>query len=403
MHLRLIAPLPARGTSLASAPTELVGSGAWWLLRVLVVTWVAFATPEAQALGTCGTGGPTGENLKVVFEDAYYRLFTPSGYTDEKPWPLLVELHGDEGSPEISAIPMWLPVWKQDSSYLWVSPKAPYANGLWYQDIDRHTVFMDHVIAKLAADYNVDIDRIWIMGGSGGACFLGGYAFQRQNIFAAVHYAQCACRAGSDNPPTPYCKIPARYVECPGDPYYEGTHAHYEKLKALGHEVEWVDAPCEGHKVYTGPGGATTSALEWLKRHTHCGGTTQDGCGKLGDLPGPPTADDGGAAGPAGDDGGAAGPAGDNAGGEARELAGHDASGDAVGGPRANTAAGSGCDLSHAPAASTWLLLALLALLAGRRSVRRTTCARRAHAILQRGFRPTGVREMSPRSPRARR
>lgn len=306
----------------------------------------------AWAKGTCGKGGVRASGLKVDFEGAYYRLFTPPSYDEAKPWPLLLALHGDEGNPESGIVPLWKPAWQSDGTFILLTPKAPYADGSWWRD-SRHAAWLDKLLAKMFAEYNVDIDRIWAWGGSGGSCLLGAYALVRQNLFAAVHYNQCACGGSYKAPPTSGCKIPARYSVSTGDFCREGAVSHHKMLTAKGHETEWIDAPCTGHCVSVKVG--VTEGLPWLKKHTRCGAVTGDGCGMPGDLPGaPPPPDAGGldgggpgGSGGAADDGDAA-PGGGGAGGGSGDVPVPDSGSGDRQSPGADAVGGCACNAAEA-------------------------------------------------------
>src|SRR5688572_1271815 len=137
------------------------------LLSSLLAT-LAFAD-VAYAVGSCGMGGPLGETLSVDHDGSLYYVTTPAGYDETTAWPLIFGLHGDEGDPADSANWFWRDV--VNDSFLFVAPKAPNASGSWYEETESNSAWMDSVLDRVLSDYNVDLDRIYIWGLSGGAVF----------------------------------------------------------------------------------------------------------------------------------------------------------------------------------------------------------------------------------------
>src|SRR5688572_5460652 len=81
---------------------------------------------RANALGTCGSGGVVGRNVKVTFDPSEYYVWAPP-IDPMKPVPLVVVLHGDEGSPTKSQTYFWDPLWAKTQDFIAVLPRAPYA------------------------------------------------------------------------------------------------------------------------------------------------------------------------------------------------------------------------------------------------------------------------------------
>lgn len=245
----------------------------------LALTVASLAEP-ARAAGSCGSGGVLGEREAVEHEGSVYYVTTPSGYTDSQPWPLIIGLHGDEGDPANSVNWFWRNV--PDGTFIFVAPKAPNASGSWYEEQQSNSAWMDGLVETLRQRYNVDLDRTYIWGLSGGAVFSSRYVMTRMDVFAAAEFNMGGSGRNYTEPADPACKIPARFVVSTTDFLREQALGFYELLTENGHETEWVDADCDGHCFDQEQAGPV--ARDWLMAHTLCGRTPSGGC--AGDPPG---------------------------------------------------------------------------------------------------------------------
>jgi hypothetical protein len=244
---------------------------------VLVSCWLGTTPSSVSALGTCGKGGALGTRVMTPFQGSLYYITTPASYDEARAWPLIFGLHGDEGDPAMSVNWNWRSV--VDDRFIFVAPKASNASGSWYEEREQNSMWMDALLTHLLAQYNVDLDRVYIWGLSGGAEFISSYALERQDRFAAVQFNMGGNRwgwvsAGSPSPAT--CKIPARFVVSMTDFLRDGALSLFDELTMLGHETVWLDADCDGHcwdDVESGVGGR-----EFLLAHTLCGMERPAGC-----------------------------------------------------------------------------------------------------------------------------
>jgi MYXO-CTERM domain-containing protein len=263
-----------------------------------------FFAPAVSAAGSCGSGGEQGERVPITYAGSVYYVSTPEDYTPEEPWPLIVGLHGDEGDPANSVNWFWRDV--PDGTFIFVAPKAPNESGSWYEEQGSNEQWMDALFDTLRALYNVDLDRTYIWGLSGGAVFSSRYVAERQSWLAAAQFNM----GGSGtrdyvSPPSPDCKIKTRFAVSPTDFLVESAQRYYSLLTENGHETEWVDADCEGHCWDESI--MQESARDWLLARTLCDRTPTSQCD--GD-PSPPTDPGNGGTGGAnlgGDDSGAGG------------------------------------------------------------------------------------------------
>jgi poly(3-hydroxybutyrate) depolymerase len=99
------------------------------------------------------------------------------------PIPLVISLHGDEGTPKSTH-----GIWKraaQDNGYILLSPQCPrelgckksWGDGSWHRDGSAGSVaWLAAQIDAVEAAYNIDRERIYLVGGSRGAVYVGFYA-----------------------------------------------------------------------------------------------------------------------------------------------------------------------------------------------------------------------------------
>jgi poly(3-hydroxybutyrate) depolymerase len=282
----------------------------------LIAIWVGVAlfliAARARALGSCGTGGPTGRHVNVQFAPSEYWVWAPADQT--KAYPLVVAFHGDEATPEQSQRYFWDPVWQKDPSFIVVTPRAPYAMGSWYQAQAMHEMWVDTVMQDVFAKYNVDLDRVYATGDSGGSVFLATYGLKRQNWFAGIQWSCGGGGRGYTAPPRDDCKLAARFVISPTDMLYSGAQQLNMTLLMHGHMTDFAEQTCMGHCC--GPDSEYgAGAWAWMQTRTHCQSSSGPGCGMPGDLP--PVGDAGpggtggtgagGSSGSGGRDGGAGG------------------------------------------------------------------------------------------------
>ena len=248
------------------------------------VVWILVLTSApAWAKPSCGKGGPTGETTGSAGAGSYI-ISVPSAYSPANAMPLLIALHGDEGKPDYIHWSFRGLQQTTNGAFILVSPRAPFGGGSWYKSTNNHRDFVDAVIQKVLSSYNVDQDRIWITGWSGGASFLGYYAVKRQDILATVtFYMGGGVGSYTYAPPAGSCKIPARIVIGTKDFLYKMASKSRDILKAQGHEVAWVVLPGVGHNFQKS---TLSDTWAWISKRTLCGKTTPGSCGP-GPAPAP--------------------------------------------------------------------------------------------------------------------
>src|SRR5690606_38217397 len=124
----------------------------------------------------------------------------------------------------------------------------------------------------------------------GGAVFSSRYVAARQGVLAAAQFNMGG--SGTRNyvdPPSPECKIKARFAISDTDFLLDGAQDYYTLLTENGHLTEWVTADCEDHCWEAAS--MQDSARDWLLSHTLCDRVPTTGCS--GD-PADPDSPDGG-------------------------------------------------------------------------------------------------------------
>lgn len=117
---------------------------------------------------------------------AEYLLYLPEGYSEESRelWPLLVFLHGSgERGDNLDLVKVHGPTKLIEQGrkfpFLVLSPQCPAL-----EDFDTETIFA--LIDKIANDYNVDHDRIYVTGLSMGGAATWSLAMAHPDYFAAI-------------------------------------------------------------------------------------------------------------------------------------------------------------------------------------------------------------------------
>lgn len=127
--------------------------------------------------GTAGTFHQ--QSITSQGEDRFFYLHVPSGYTCVEPWPVLVDLHGSAGYelPEEAYCLHCATSTADASSFILVRPRSRSSMEgsdevfRWDQnpgDPERNRIFLNELMVHLSRLYNLDTDRIYLMGFSSG-------------------------------------------------------------------------------------------------------------------------------------------------------------------------------------------------------------------------------------------
>jgi predicted esterase len=149
--------------------------------------------PPSTASG--GSGGALGTQRSWPCTSCITTV--PDAYDPAVATPLVISLHGDEGSPKASH-----GVWQRaarDNGYILLSPACPrdlgctgrWGDGSWHRDGPAGSVaWITAQIDAVEAAYNIDRSRIYLVGGSRGAVYVGFHAHAlAPRIAGAAMYA----------------------------------------------------------------------------------------------------------------------------------------------------------------------------------------------------------------------
>lgn len=115
-----------------------------------------------------------------------YRIFVPSGYHPARQWPLAIALHGwggDENSLFEGRQNGELKRVAEERGYLVACPKGGGPTSLYLGNGERDVLA---VIRQMQRDYQVDADRIYLLGHSMGGYGTWSIAVNHPEIFAAI-------------------------------------------------------------------------------------------------------------------------------------------------------------------------------------------------------------------------
>jgi predicted peptidase len=177
-----------------------------------------------------------------------YLLFFPEGYDEEdRPWPLLVFLHGAaEAGSDLQRVkrhgPPKLIEAGSEPPFLVLSPLSDCAG--W------DVVALDQLLDEIVAEHRVDEDRVYLTGLSMGGFGTWSWAASRPERFAAI-----APICGGGNPATAHRlrEVPAWVFHGANDRIVPLAYSEVmvRALKRVGAEVRFTVDPDGGHDVWT--------------------------------------------------------------------------------------------------------------------------------------------------------
>ena len=184
-------------------------------------------------------------------------------------WPLLVVLHGDEGTTR-----RMLEIWSApaaDAGFLLFAPACPKSEGCagsfwrWRGD----PAWLLRQVDALEARYPIDVAREYLAGWSGGASYLGLFGARWSPRFAALSLAGGGLPPSDASACAP-CRAPVAYLMGDRNPYFGLAESTRDYFRACGHEVAWDLLPGASHAAeltaYAAPARAK-AILAWLTAH----------------------------------------------------------------------------------------------------------------------------------------
>jgi len=213
------------------------------------------ASPEPAppvSVGSLGAGGAAG--TQTSWPCTHCIITVPTSYDPSVPTPLLVSLHGDEGRPKASH-----GVWKraaQDNGYILLSPECPrdlgckkgrWGTGDWHPDGAAGSVaWLSAQIDAVEAAYNIDRSRVYLVGGSRGAVYVGFHADALAPRFAGV--AMYAGGYSSNTSTCAACAMPVYILVGDRDFLLDIAHKAREWFVGCKSEVELDVMPKVRHR-----------------------------------------------------------------------------------------------------------------------------------------------------------
>jgi predicted esterase len=237
------------------------------LFRLLIVV-VSSIPGVAFADGSGGSGGTGGVQEDWPCRGCYFHA--PRALPPE-PMPLIVALHGDEGDAD-SYVEYAMPEATLSSGYALLALTCPRdegcSSGSWYQweeERDHDPAWVNRMVDTVEGAYDIERNRIYLAGFSGGAMYMSNYLPQNSGRYAGGLYM-----GGGWTPlhECGECNVPAYFLFGADDYRIEwarelggvyascGMETEYEVLSGRGHEIPddrlpgvygWFDArphPC---------------------------------------------------------------------------------------------------------------------------------------------------------------
>jgi poly(3-hydroxybutyrate) depolymerase len=167
------------------------------------------ACPEVHHY-SAGTGGQTGaysSTLSFDGNDRLYAVHVPADYTGDHGVPLLLHFHGWRPAPahvaeEIAYV--WAPT-ADAEGFIAVAPEGapcpeldPGEDPFLCFKEDTDGPFVRALTDELAQSYNIDLDRVYLSGHSGGSFFVQGWGLMNATTYAAAVEFSGGCIADSD-------------------------------------------------------------------------------------------------------------------------------------------------------------------------------------------------------------
>jgi poly(3-hydroxybutyrate) depolymerase len=160
---------------------------------------------------TNGSGGKLGASMQTLASKGVthnFAVHTPPGYDGSQGVPLVLHFHGWRPLPagvddEVKYV--WAPT-ADKNNFIAVAPEGlecPELNpgGPAYAcfEEERDGTFLDDLLKFLGANYNLDLDRLYLSGHSGGGFFTQGYALDNPKRFAAAAIFEGGCISQDDS------------------------------------------------------------------------------------------------------------------------------------------------------------------------------------------------------------
>lgn len=239
--------------------------------RLRLVAWaVLFALADSGAVAqdrvTTGKVEKKTYEFKEAKKDMEYALYVPSKYDKDRKWPLVIALHGLGGNPQQFIRTRGLTQEAEKRGYIVAAPMGYNERG-WYglpplkgkggkgktnepenlRELSEKDVM--NVLKVVKKDYNIDPDRVYLMGhsmGGGGTVHLG---LKYPDEWAALGPIAPAIFAHQPSELEKIKGMPIIMVQGAKDPLVKAERVRpwAEQMKKLEMTHEYIEVPDGDH------------------------------------------------------------------------------------------------------------------------------------------------------------
>lgn len=199
------------------------------------------------------------ELVSVGEKKGEYFVYIPSSYDIDRPWPIVLALHGVGGSG-YGQVMTWLKSSAHNEEFIFVAPT--YGSGLWWNEEPERLVLS--VLDKVKQDYHVDTNRVYLTGFSSGGHGVWYFALRYPSIFAAISPIAAEC-------PLPYLlenleHVPVYIIHGSRDTVIpvEAARDASSRLEKLNYKVVYKEFSELKHQF---PVNAIAKVLDWFRMH----------------------------------------------------------------------------------------------------------------------------------------
>ena len=192
-----------------------------------------------------------------------YRIYVPTGYSNTKPFPLVIALHG-MGGDENSIFEYGNGAFKQEAEkhgYIVVCPKGRKPASMYLGDAQKDVL---DVLEAVERDYSVDRNRVYLTGHSMGGFGTWSIAIDHPDLFAAI-----APISGGGNPArvAAIVHIPALIIHGDADKTVpvQRSRDMVDASKKAGEEVKYLEVAGGSHVSVAVP--AFGDIFDWFDAH----------------------------------------------------------------------------------------------------------------------------------------
>lgn len=193
-----------------------------------------------------------------------YSAYIPEYYQPDRPWPLILSMHGGSGNDE-DFLWTWLK-YAKSRGYLLISGKS--FGPTWHAwDIDSILLILEDMQAR----YHIDPGRILLTGLSDGGSFGYEVGFMHPGRFAGLAVVAGILRPHHRDPKAD--KLPVYIAHGEKDQLFPVSfiRAVERNLSEWGHDVTYHEIPDFGHAY---PSGENGTILDWFEARTAAASTT---------------------------------------------------------------------------------------------------------------------------------